>query len=137
MTENQLNTLFKYGLFTGYSYFFQAPDKSAKLANDLEEAGEIPLFWGSFAVLASAGGGATSSSDSSGDAGGDSDDSGEGDGESSSESAGGGAGASVRAAGVAPFAPISQPILSVEASEILERALAPEVEQRMEKYLNP
>ena len=41
MSETQLNTLFKYGLFTGYSYFFQAPDKSAKLANDLEEAGEF------------------------------------------------------------------------------------------------
>lgn len=138
MTENQLNTLFKYGLFTGYSYFFQAPDKSAKLANDLEEAGgNSALFGGSFAVLASAGGGATSSSDSSGDAGGDSDDSGEGDGESSSESAGGGAGASVRAAGVAPFAPISQPILSSEASRILDEALTPDVEQKMQKYLNP
>ena len=138
MTENQLNTLFKYGLFTGYSYFFQAPDKSAKLANDLEEAGgNSALFGGSFAVLASAGGGATGSSDSSGDAGGDSDDSGEGDGESSSESAGGAVDTSVRAAGVAPFAPISQPILSSEASRILEEALAPDVEQKMQKYLNP
>jgi hypothetical protein len=42
----------------------------------------------------------------------------------------------MRQAGVAPFAPISQPILSVEASLILEKALAPEIEQKMEKYLN-
>ena len=47
MTESQLNTLFKYGLFTGYSYFLQAPDKSAKLSDDLSEAGgSSPLFGG-------------------------------------------------------------------------------------------
>ena len=138
MTEAQLNTLFKYGLFTGYSYFFQAPDKSAKLAKDLEEAGgSTALFGGSFAVVAGAGGGAASSSSSGGDA----DDSGGEDGESedggasAAESAGGNA--SARVIGVAPFAPISQPILSVEASQILEKALAPEIEQKMEKYLNP
>jgi filamentous hemagglutinin family protein len=130
MTEDQLNMLFKYGLFTGYSYFFEAPDKSAKLANDLEEAGgSSALFGGSFAVLASTGG--SSSSDSSGDG-----DSEEGD-EGSSSSASSSANTSARAVGVAPFAPISQPILSVEASVILEKALAPEIEQKMQTYLNP
>ena len=130
MSEDQLNMLFKYGLFTGYSYFFEAPDKSAKLANDLEEAGgSSALFGGSFAVLASTGG--SSSSDSSGDG-----DSEEGD-EGSSSSASSSANTSARAVGVAPFAPISQPILSVEASVILEKALAPEIEQKMQTYLNP
>ena len=130
MTEDQLNMLFKYGLFTGYSYFFEAPDKSAKLAKDLEEAGgSSALFGGSFAVLASTGG--SSSSDSSGDG-----DSEEGD-EGSSSSASSSANTSARAVGVAPFAPISQPILSVEASVILEKALAPEIEQKMQTYLNP
>lgn len=130
---------------------------------ELEEAGgSSALFGGSFAVVASAGGGGVASTgtpsvsaggaaDSSGDGGdssGDSTESGgesEGDGDGDGDSQGEGsasksassARAQVRQAGVAPFAPISQPILSVEASEILERALAPEVEQRMEKYLNP
>ena len=131
MSEDQLNMLFKYGLFTGYSYFFEAPDKSAKLANDLEEAGgSSALFGGSFAVLASTGGSA--SSDSSGDG-----DSEEGDGDGSSSSVSSATEASTRAAGVAPFAPISQPILSVEASVILEKALAPEIEQKMQTHLNP
>jgi filamentous hemagglutinin family protein len=130
---------------------------------ELEEAGgSSALFGGSFAVVASAGGGGVASTgtpsvsaggaaDSSGDGGdssGDSTESGgesEGDGDGDGDSQGEGsasksassARAQMRQAGVAPFAPISQPILSVEASEILERALAPEVEQRMEKYLNP
>lgn len=130
---------------------------------ELEEAGgSSALFGGSFAVVASAGGGGVASTgtpsvsaggaaDSSGDGGdssGDSTESGgesEGDGDGDGDSQGEGsasksassARAQMRQAGVAPFAPISQPILSVEASEILERALAPEVEQRMEKFLNP
>ncbi len=153
MTESQLTTLFKYGLFTGYSYFLQAPDQSAKLADDLAEAGgSSALFGGSFAVVASAGGAGASSSGSSGDGGGESDDSsGDGDGDdgdsddSSGDDGDGGGGpanasgaaAKARSIGVAPFAPISQPILSVEAAEILEQALSPAIEQRMEKLLNP
>ena len=39
--------------------------------------------------------------------------------------------------GVAPFSQISEPILSVEASKILESALSPEVEQRMSKFVTP
>lgn len=164
MTESQLTTLFKYGLFTGYSYFLQAPDKSAKLSEDLSEAGgSSALFGGSFAVVASAGASVGSSSssssstassgedgggsdDSSGDSEGDSEgDAEDGDGDSDDSSGGDGGGTSsanakttgLRAAGVAPFAPISKPILSFEAAEILDQALAPEIEQRMEKYLKP
>ena len=138
MSEDQLNTLFRYGLFTCYSYFFQAPDKSAKLAKDIEEAGgSVALFGGSFAVVASAGG-STAASDSSGGAAEDSDGGdGEGESEGSSKVANSTAGASRRLIGVVPFAPISQPILSVEASQVLEKALAPEVEQKMQQYLNP
>ncbi len=77
-----------------------------------------------------------------GDSEGDAED---GDGDSDDSSGGDGGGASsanakttgLRAAGVAPFAPISKPILSFEAAEILDQALAPEIEQRMEKYLKP
>lgn len=39
--------------------------------------------------------------------------------------------------GVAPFSQISEPILSVEASKILESALSPEVEQKMNQFLTP
>jgi filamentous hemagglutinin family protein len=151
MTDSQLTTLFKYGLFTGYSYFLQAPDQSAKLADDLAQAGgSSALFGGSFAVVASAGGAGASSSGSSADGGGESDDSsGDGDDGDSDDSSGdegeggggqanaSGAGAQARSNGVAPFAPISQPILSVEAAEILEQALSPEIEQRMEQFLKP
>lgn len=156
MTESQLTTLFKYGLFTGYSYFLQAPDISAKLSEDLSEAGgSVALFGGSFAVVASAGASvgssasSSSSAASSGEDGGGSDDSSgdseDGDGDSDDSSGGDGGGASsanakttgLRAAGVAPFAPISKPILSFEAAEILEQALDPEIEKRMEKYLKP
>jgi hypothetical protein len=159
MTESQLTTLFKYGLFTGYSYFLQAPDQSAKLAEDLAESGgSSALFGGSFAVVASAGGSGTSSSGSSGEGGadsadssgdGDEGDSGDGDdgddGDSSGDEgdAGGGtanapgATGQVLSSGVAPFAPISQPIMSVEAAKILEQALSPQIMQRMENHLNP
>ena len=151
MTERQLTTLFKYGLFTGYSYFLQAPDKSATLANELADSGgNSALFGGSFAVVASASAGAGASSGGSGgdagsDSSGESDSDGGGDSDDSSGDGGGssagGTAASVqgvaRAIGVAPFAPISTPILSVEASEILDQALSPEVEQKMQKYLKP
>jgi filamentous hemagglutinin family protein len=119
---------------------------------ELEEAGgSSALFGGSFAVVASAGGGgvarAGTPSVSAGGAG-DSSESGgesEGDGEGDGDSQGGGSAskstsssrAQMRQVGVAPFAPISQPILSVEASQVLEKALAPEVEQKMQQYLNP
>jgi len=137
MTDEQLTTLFKYGLFTGYSYFLQAPDRSAKLAEDLSQVGgNSALFGGNFAVLASTAGGFDSSSGSSGDEG-ESDDSSseEGGGGDSSEGQSSKGGQGVM--GVAPFAPISQPILSVEAAEILEQALSPEIEQRMEQFLKP
>jgi filamentous hemagglutinin family protein len=39
--------------------------------------------------------------------------------------------------GVAPFSQISEPILSVEASKILESALSPENEQKMSGFLTP
>ena len=90
MTDSQLTTLFKYGLFTGYSYFLQAPDQSAKLADDLAQAGgSSALFGGSFAVVASAGGAGASSSGSSADGGGESDNSsGDGDDGDSDDSSG-------------------------------------------------
>ena len=75
--------------------------------------------------------------ESGGESEGDGDGDGDSQGEGSASKSASSARAQMRQAGVPPFAPISQPILSVEASEILERALAPEVEQRMEKYLNP
>jgi hypothetical protein len=44
--------------------------------------------------------------------------------------------AQARALGAIPFAPISRPILSPQASFILEEALSDEIEQNLQNYLN-
>ena len=82
MTSQQLELLFKYGLFTGYSYFLQAPPATATLTQNIADSGgSSALFGGSFAVVASAGAGTAegSSTTSSGDAFGEGDGGGEGD----------------------------------------------------------
>lgn len=84
MTTEQLNLLLQFGLFTGYSYFLQAPAAPVTLLQDIADSGGASaVFGGSFAVVASAGGGATASPSSSGseDSGGDGDSGDGGDGE--------------------------------------------------------
>ena len=153
MTTQQLELLFQYGLFTGYSYFLQAPSVTATFAKDIAESGgSTAVFGGSFAVVASAGGGASASASSSGseDGGGegDSGDGGEGDGgdgdsdssgDSGKEGKSGGSNQAInraRVLGAIPFAPITTPISSPEASTILESALTPEIESRLGEYLD-
>ena len=56
-TSAQLEMLFQFGLFTGYSYFLQAPDESAFLANQFAQAGgSSAVFGGSYLATGSAGG---------------------------------------------------------------------------------
>jgi filamentous hemagglutinin family protein len=161
MTTAQLELLFQYGLFTGYSYFLQAPTAYGTLAKDIADSGgSTAVFGGSFAVVASAGAGATASSSTTGstegsgegDGGGDGDsgsEDGEGDdgGDSDSDSSGdggkegskGGTNSAVKRArilGAIPFAPITTPISSPAASAILESALTPEIESRLGGYLD-
>jgi filamentous hemagglutinin family protein len=156
MTSQQLELLFQYGLFTGYSYFLQGPSDTDIVTEKLANAGGTSgVFGGSFAVVASSGatsGGATStSSDSSGSGDSGSGDSGsessEDSGESDSDSSSGGGkdgeknGAKgeakqARALGAVPFAPITTPIASPSASAILESALTAEIESRLSEYLD-
>lgn len=158
MTTEQLNLLLQFGLFTGYSYFLQAPAAPVTLLQDIADSGGASaVFGGSFAVVASAGGGATASPSSSGseDSGGDGDsgDGGDGEGDSGdgedgdSDSSGdsgkegktGGSNQAVnraRVLGAIPFAPITTPISSPAASAILESALTPEIESRLGGYLD-
>jgi len=130
-----------------------------------DSGGSSAVFGGSFAVVASAGAGASaggggaagSSAGGGGDAGGsdgggDGDggsgdggdggdsgdgDGGDGDGEGDGEGqAGGAAAAAAKAASAIPFAPISRPILSPAASEILNAALSDKVEAQLQEYLD-
>ena len=41
----------------------------------------------------------------------------------------------MRELGAIPFSPISEPVLSAEAARILEEALTPEIEARLQQYL--
>lgn len=159
MTSQQLELLFQYGLFTGYSYFLEAPSATVSFAQDIAASGgSSAVFGGSFAVIASAGTSVQSSSSSgSGDSnggssdGGDNSDGGESNegeegGDSDSDSSGGGkkgdkksaqsVATRARALGAIPFAPITTPISSPAASTILQSALTPEIESRLGQYLD-
>lgn len=140
LSSDQLEMLFKYGLFTGYSYFLQAPTAEAVLVNELEESGFTStnaFFGGDFSIMASAGatGGGTSSSSS------DSSDSSDGESEEESSAsadsspAGVAAAKAMQALGTAPFSPVGRPILSPEAALILENALTPQIEAKLDQFL--
>ena len=119
LSNAQLEVLLKYGLLTGYSYFLQAPDELGKLAHDMELAGGPSAFFGgSYDLLVNAMDFSSAFPDTR-----------EGTGESILTSS--------NSNGVAPYAPISQPVLSVEASKILDEALSPEVEEKMQNFLTP
>jgi hypothetical protein len=104
--------------------------------------GTSSSFGGSYDVVSSSSssGGETTASDS------ESGSSEEGESESASGDSGGSgqaqsknsamAMAQARALGAIPFAPISRPILSPQASFILEEALSDEIEQNLQNYLN-
>ena len=131
LTSDQLEQLLELGFFTGYSYFLQAPDASATLANDFAQlGGSSAIYGGSYAAASSAG-----------SEGGESDSSSEDSESEESESSGGSgpatpAGAeAMRELGAIPFSPISEPVLSAEAARILEEALTPEIEARLQQYL--
>ena len=146
LSSEQLEMLFKYGLFTGYSYFLQAPTVEAVLENDLKEAGfssTNAFFGGDFSILAGGGASASSGGDSgSPSSGGDGSDSGDGESEEgSSESAGStpaemAAARARRALGATPFTPVGRPILSPEAARILESALTPEIEAKLNQFID-
>ena len=146
LSLEQLRVASQYGAFAGRSYFLQArprrTEEEIMLAEFAKSGGVSSSFGGSYAVVASAdGGSAVEFSADSGD-GGESESSAE---EGSSEEEGGkgmsqdqGAAmnaARARALGAIPFAPISRPILSPDASAVLEQALSPQIERNLQKYL--
>ena len=147
LSLEQLQVAIQYGAFAGRSYFLQARPRATEeevmLTEFAKSGGVSASFGGSYAVVASADRG--SSVDSVGD-------SGEGGeiessaGEGSSEEGTGegvssqGQGAAINAAraralGAMPFAPISRPILSPDASAVLEQALSTRIERNLQKYL--
>ncbi len=140
LSSNQLEMLFEYGLFTGYSYFLQAPTAEAVLVNELEESGFTStnaFFGGDFSIMASAGatggGSSSSSSDSSDSSDGESEE--ESSASADSSPAGVAAAKAMQALGTAPFSPVGRPILSPEAALILEKALTPQIEAKLDQFL--
>ena len=159
LTAEQITLAVENGLFSGHSYYLsQAPLSESELVMEAisEAGGANALFGGSYAVVESAApsssstatetdsGGASSDSDSGGDAADDSSGSGDDSSESDSSSSAPGASpgnvpASVlarRALGAVPFAPISAPILSPAASLLLDEALSPQVEAKLQNYID-
>ena len=57
LTSDQLEQLLELGFFTGYSYFLQAPDASATLANDFAQLGGSSAIYGAAASSAGSEGG--------------------------------------------------------------------------------
>ena len=147
LSLEQLALAMKYGLVGGNSYFLRAKqgltEEELLLLDYSNLGGTSSSFGGSYDVISSSSssGGETTASDS------DAGSSEEGESESASEDSGGGNGqaqsknsamamAQARALGAIPFAPISRPILSPQASFILEEALSDEIEQNLQNYLN-
>ena len=159
MTSQQLELLFKYGLFTGYSYFLQAPPATATLTQNIADSGGSSALFGKLCSCCIRWGGAgvhplraqeTLS------------ERGmvvvketpvgrmararivkipiliplrtvkkvEGRGGAIQHLSG------LRALGAIPFAPITAPISSPAASKILESALTPKIETRLSNYLD-
>ena len=144
-SSEQLEMLFKYGLFTGYSYFLQAPTVEAVLENDLKEAGfssTNAFFGGDFSILAGGGASASSGGDSGSPSGG-------GDGSDSGDESRRRAVLNPPAPPrrwlqpvpvglweLPPFTPVGRPILSPEAARILESALTPEIEAKLNQFID-
>ena len=159
LTAEQITLAVENGLFSGHSYYLsQAPLSDSELVLEAisEAGGATALFGGSYAVVDSAApsssstatetdsSGTSSESDSAGDTADDSSGSGDDSSESDSSSSAPGASpgnvpASVlarRALGAVPFAPISAPILSPAASLLLDEALSPQVEAKLQNYID-
>jgi filamentous hemagglutinin family protein len=146
LSLEQLALAMKYGLVGGNSYFLRAKqgltEEELLLLDYSNLGGTSSSFGGSYDVVSSSSssGGETTASDS------DAGSSEEGESESASEDSGGSgqaqsknsamAMAQARALGALPFAPISRPILSPQASFILEEALSDEIEQNLQNYLS-
>ena len=148
----QLDLLLNLGLFSDFSYILKAEPQPVPIIEETpveieysledqlsEMGGSSSLFGGSFSLTQQSSDNSSSSSTASEkESEGDSQES-----ETSSDTAvvsGPQTAATVRRAQVprlvSPFAPISQPVLSAEASVFLENALSEKVEGELSKYLD-
>ena len=136
LSDNLINTAMEYKFFNNYSYYLTAADLREVSKGEVfdvlsKRGGSSAFFGGSFDVV--------SSSESNDEGSGSSNDS-----DSSGENSDGGtqqrnavlAAATRTIQGAIPFSPISMPIFSPEAGVLLNDALSPSIELRLEKYLN-
>jgi filamentous hemagglutinin family protein len=122
LTDSELNVFLKWGGFSNYAYFLEAPPPPSVSYSSSYEYSDDPfaLFGGSYSVLAD--------ESSSGE---------ESDSAAEEEVATTASATAIsQAAAAVPFAPISSAILSPAANRLLDQVLSPEVEAGLEKYLN-
>ena len=153
LTEQQLASAMSVGLYSDHSYLLQSiPPAEYTLIQLAEAGGTSLLFGGSFDTVAGGGDVSTRNDSSSADSGSEIEDaSASSDEQESSDdkSAKGGASegqspvdaldrAAVRQAvlGAAPLAPISRPVFSPLATQRLEQALTPEIEESLKGFSN-
>ena len=144
LSLSQLEVAMNYGLFSNYSYIIENKKISSN-AEELEsfftESGGVSLiFGGSFDVVQSSSD-SSSSNDSTSESGDNQEDSSDSDSSSSgstetsgSDKSGKGRMAQLKAVGAAPFAPISRPVLSPAAAQLLDMALSPQIEMNLQKF---
>ena len=132
LSDNLINTAMEYNFFNNYSYYLTAVDSKGEVFDVLSKrGGPSAFFGGSFDVV--------SSSESNDEGSGSSNDS-----DSSGENNDGGtqqrnvmlAATTKTIHAAIPFSPISMPISSQEAGVLLNDALSPSIELRLEEYLN-
>ena len=148
LSLSQLEIAMNYGLFSNYSYIIQHKKETIEIVSDFEkleslftESGGVSLiFGGSFDVVQSSSD-SSSSNDSTSESGDNQEDSSDSDSSSSgstetsvSDKSGKGRMAQLKAVGAAPFAPISRPVLSPAAAQLLDMALSPQIEMNLQKF---
>lgn len=147
LSYEQLKTAMEYGLFSGYSYVIRSKDIDIveNQPKGLEEqisdlGGSAALFGGSYDVVQS--GNDTSSTSQETSEGGESEE--EQEESESSASVGSnesseGKSSSVNLSrlviGAVPFSPISRPVYSPEAAEVLDSALSPQILEDLQKFI--
>lgn len=159
LTPAQIQLAVKNGLFANYSYYLDSSSDLSPVVEAIGESGGVSsIFGGSYAVVESVTSGPSVSSveTDSGSSAAESEtssevteessesaeDSSEADDSDSGSTTGSSGGKSTRSVstrqvlGVAPFAPISSPVLSPAASLILEEALSPRVEMKLSNYID-
>ena len=150
LSVSQLEIAMNYGLFSNYSYIIQHKKETIEIVSDFEKleslftesGGVSAIFGGSFDVVQSSSDSSSSaSSDSTSESGDNQEESSDSDSSSSgstetsgSDKSGQGRMAQLKAVGAAPFAPISRPILSPAAAQLLDMALSQQVEMNLQKF---